>query len=42
MVRGGIIGDVLSRILSFLGNTVVKEFYINDAGVQIQKLGHIL
>lgn len=37
--RGGIIGDVLSRILSFLGNTVVKEFYINDAGVQIQKLG---
>lgn len=37
--RGGIIGDVLSRILSFLGHTVVKEFYINDAGVQIQKLG---
>jgi len=37
--RGGIIGDVLSRILSFLGNKVVKEFYINDAGAQIQKLG---
>ena len=37
--RGGIIGDVLARILSFLGHTVTKEFYINDAGSQIQKLG---
>ncbi len=37
--RGGIIGDVLSRILSFLGNTVTKEYYINDAGVQMNKLG---
>jgi arginyl-tRNA synthetase len=37
--RGGIIGDVLARILSFLGHSVVKEFYINDAGSQIQKLG---
>ncbi len=37
--RGGIIGDVLSRILSFLGHTVVKEFYVNDAGAQIHKLG---
>ena len=37
--RGGIIGDVLSRILSFLGHGVTKEFYINDAGTQMQKLG---
>ena len=37
--RGGIIGDVLSRILSFLGNNVTKEYYINDAGVQMNKLG---
>ncbi len=37
--RGGIIGDVLSNILKFLSNTVTKEFYINDAGTQIQKLG---
>ncbi len=37
--RGGIIGDVLSRILKFLGNKVTKEFYVNDAGAQIQKLG---
>lgn len=37
--RGGIIGDTLSRILIFLGHEVTKEFYINDAGAQIQKLG---
>jgi arginyl-tRNA synthetase len=40
--RGGIIGDVLASVLSFLGNKVVKEFYINDAGAQIQKLGNSL
>ncbi len=37
--RGGIIGDVLSNILKFLSNKVTKEFYINDAGNQIEKLG---
>lgn len=37
--RGGIIGDVLGNILKFLGHFVTKEFYINDAGNQIQKLG---
>ncbi|KKP35565.1 MAG: arginyl-tRNA synthetase [candidate division TM6 bacterium GW2011_GWF2_32_72] len=37
--RGGIIGDVLGNILKFLGYDVTKEFYINDAGVQINKLG---
>jgi arginyl-tRNA synthetase len=37
--RGGIIGDVLCNILRFLGNKVTKEYYINDAGSQIQKLG---
>ena len=37
--RGGIIGDVLARILRFLGQVVTTEFYINDAGSQIQKLG---
>lgn len=36
--RGGIIGDVLTNILTFLGHKTTKEFYINDAGVQIQKL----
>lgn len=37
--RGGIIGDVLGNILAFLGQSATKEFYINDAGAQIQKLG---
>lgn len=37
--RGGIIGDVLGNILKFIGNKVTKEFYVNDAGVQINKLG---
>lgn len=37
--RGGIIGDVLGTIFRFLGHKVTKEFYINDAGNQIAKLG---
>lgn len=37
--RGGIIGDVLGNVLRFVGHDVTKEFYINDAGNQIQKLG---
>ena len=37
--RGAAIGDALSRILSFCGHTVEKEYYINDAGNQIQTLG---
>lgn len=37
--RGAIIGDVLAKILTFLGHQVTKEFYINDAGNQINKLG---
>jgi arginyl-tRNA synthetase len=37
--RGGIIGDVLSNIIQFIGHSVTREFYINDAGAQIEKLG---
>ncbi len=40
--RGGIIGDVLGNVLRFRGNKVIKEFYINDAGAQIEKLGRSL
>lgn len=35
--RGGAIGDVLASVLSFAGNTVEREFYLNDAGNQIEK-----
>ncbi len=37
--RGGIIGDVLAKVLDFLGHHVTKEFYINDDGTQVAKLG---
>ena len=37
--RGGIIGDVLANVLKFIGHKATKEFYINDAGSQIKKLG---
>ena len=40
--RGGIIGDVLGNILKFTGHDVTKEFYINDAGAQMEKLGKSL
>ena len=33
--RGAIFGDVLSNLLSFNGNKVVKEYYINDYGNQV-------
>ncbi len=34
--RGAIFGDVLSNLLSFNGNKVVREYYINDYGNQIR------
>ena len=37
--RGAALGDTLSRIFSFCGSDVVREFYINDAGQQIRLLG---
>jgi arginyl-tRNA synthetase len=33
--RGAIFGDVLGNLLTFNGNKVVKEYYINDFGNQI-------
>jgi len=33
--RGAIFGDVLAKLLIFNGNSVVKEYYINDYGNQI-------
>ncbi len=40
--RQAAIGDSLARILKFCGYEVVKEYYINDEGVQIQALGKSL
>lgn len=36
--RGAVIGDVLANLYSFLGYSVTKEYYINDAGNQIVAL----
>jgi arginyl-tRNA synthetase len=32
-------GDALARVLQFAGHEVVREYYFNDAGTQIEKLG---
>jgi arginyl-tRNA synthetase len=37
--RGAAVGDVLANILGKTGFTVLKEYYINDAGRQIRTLG---
>ena len=37
--RGAVYGDDLSRILSFSGYDVTREYYINDAGNQMDNLG---
>lgn len=37
--RGGAIGDCLASVLDRAGFHVSREFYINDAGNQIQKFG---
>ncbi len=40
--RWAAMGSVLANLLKFYGHDVYQEFYINDAGSQIQKLGHSL
>ncbi|HAE62323.1 MAG TPA: arginine--tRNA ligase [Eubacteriaceae bacterium] len=40
--RGGAIGDGMAKVLYWSGYEVVKEFYINDAGNQIEKFGQSL
>lgn len=40
--RGGAIGDCLSSVLDWAGYTVEREFYVNDAGNQIEKFGKSL
>ena len=37
--RGGALGDCLAACLDWAGYDVTREFYINDAGNQIQKFG---
>jgi arginyl-tRNA synthetase len=37
--RGAAVGDICARILSFAGWDVEREYYINDAGLQMELLG---
>lgn len=37
--RGGAIGDSLASVLDWAGYDVTREFYVNDAGNQINKFG---
>ncbi len=36
--RGAVVGDVIANILNFAGYDVFREYYVNDAGSQIDKL----
>lgn len=40
--RGGALGDCLASVLEYAGFDVTREFYINDAGNQIEKFGKSL
>lgn len=40
--RGAVVGDALARLLEKAGYRVVREYYVNDAGSQIDALGRSL
>ncbi len=37
--RGAVVGDALANLLAKAGWQVTKEYYVNDAGAQVQALG---
>ena len=40
--RGAALGDTIAALLEWCGHQVTREFYINDAGVQIDRVGQSL
>jgi arginyl-tRNA synthetase len=40
--RGAVVGDVLANMLAAVGYAVTREYYINDAGAQIDQLARAL
>ena len=36
--RGAVVGDALSALLEFAGHQVIREYYVNDAGGQVDVL----
>ena len=41
-IRGAVLGDVISSLLSYTGYEVTREYYVNNAGSQIDILGNSL
>jgi arginyl-tRNA synthetase len=37
--RGAVVGDAIASLLAFTGHEVTREYYINDAGAQVDVLG---
>jgi len=37
--RGGFLGDTLANVLEYFGAKVMREYYVNDTGGQIEMLG---
>ena len=37
--RGAFVGDLLCRVLEAVGHKVTREYYFNDSGGQVEKLG---
>ena len=37
-VRGAVFGDSLANLLAFVGHDVTREYYVNDAGAQVDVL----
>jgi len=37
--RGAVVGDALASLFAFVGHPVTREYYVNDAGSQVQTLG---
>jgi arginyl-tRNA synthetase len=37
--RGAFVGDLLCRVLEAVGHEVTREYYFNDSGAQVEKLG---
>ena len=36
--RGAVVGDALASLLEYAGHKVIREYYVNDAGAQVQVL----
>ena len=37
--RGAVVGDALAALLEYAGHEVIREYYVNDAGAQVDVLG---